>query len=187
MNPVTILLILALFFAVIAIIILIARNSALTEKNKLYHEFAKRTSVTKFLSILDKVSNKALDSDIILMLQKYFELVLLRLDKNQVASFLADLDKSKHSDILIKSLINATTQKDDYVFGLALAVSFDNSKNKLFIKNFIESLPEEQKKKQYKTALNVLEGEYHRRICEYPYEYRTPVEEAMKEFKEKTL
>lgn len=187
MNPITVLLISALCCAIVAVITLIIRNSALAEKNKLYREFVKRTPVVKFIAILEKVSEKNLDSDVILMLQKYFELVLLRLDKGQVLNLLADLDKSRYSNILRGSLIKAVTKNDDHVFGLALAVNFDNSQNKLAIERFIVSLPEEQKKKQYQTALNVLKEDYDRRLWDYPSEYRVPVEKAMKEFEEKAL
>lgn len=187
MDLITISLISALFFALVSIILLDFKNSALSEKNKLYLEFTKRTSVRKFIAILDGVSSKILDSDIMLMLQKYFELVLLRLDKYEVLTLLVDLGKSKHSGVLKQSLINAIVKKDDYVFGLALSVNFNNSENKLAIENFLESLPEECKKKQYQAAFNTLKEDYDRKMWDYPSEYRAPVEKAMKEFEKRFL
>jgi len=186
MNSVTILLISALFFSFIVIIVLVVRNSSLVLKNKLYQEFVRRTPVKKFIVILDKVSDKSLDSDIMLMLQKYFELVLRKLDKSKVLSLLADLNKSKHSDTLKKSLINAIENSNYSVFGLALAISINNHDDESTIKSFLATLSEEQRKEEYKTAFNFLKEDYDRRVWDYPLEFRRPVELAMKEFEEKS-
>lgn len=183
MNTTEILLIVVLFFAVFAIIVLSVKISVLTGKNVLYQEFTKRTPVKKFLAVLDKTYSGAIDPEISSMLQKYFELVLMKLSHEHVPNLLKDLDQSKYSGILIKSLSRATA-KDDGIFGLALAKNIDNPKNKLAIEFFLTNLPEEQKKKQYQVALNVVEENY-RMFWDYPSEYKKPFEDVMEEFRKK--
>ncbi|MDD3662531.1 MAG: hypothetical protein PHT84_01555 [Candidatus Pacebacteria bacterium] len=187
MNLGTILLASLVFFTGTIIVVLSIKNLILARKNRLYREFVKRTPVKQFIAILDSTNSKALGHDIIMMLQKYFELLLLRLDKKQVSGLLADLDKSKYSDILRKSLIKAVVETSDCVFGLALAESVNNTKDKLAIEYFLVGLPENKKREQYKTAFNVLKEEYDRKIWDHPVEFRVPVEQAMKEFEKKIL
>lgn len=182
----SILLVFTLLVAVAVVIILVVKNSIMAQKNKLYHEFVKRTSPRKFFSILEETNYRVIDSNITMMLQKYFELVLLRLDKKDVSALLSDLDKSKYSGILRKGLTNAAAKTGDGIFGLALALSIDKPADKLAIEYFLTGLPEKQKKDQYKVAFNVLKEDYDRRLFDYPSEYRRPVEQAMKEF-EKSL
>jgi hypothetical protein len=192
MNTTAILSIIALFFAIVVIVILVAikilsvKNSILTDRNKIYQEFIKRTSVKKFITILDNVGDRAVDSDIKLMLQKYFELVLCKIDSKKIPNLLIDLEQSKHSGVLMECLRQAVA-KDDGLFGIALANNIDNFKNKLVIQDFISNLPPEQQTKQYQAALNVVKEDYNRNLIDQPSEYRKPVEEAIKEFQKKII
>lgn len=184
MNTIVVLLAAALLSAIAVIIILLGKNSILGAKNKLYQGFFKRTPVKKFLSVLNGINSKAMDSEITLMLEKYFELVLRNLHYSNVPNLLRDLDESKHSVILRKCLIHAALTNND-AFGFALATNIENPKNKLAIELFLSNLPEEQKKKQYQIALRFMEKEYHSRVIDLPSEYRKPWEEAMEEYIDK--
>lgn len=155
------------------------------EKNRLFVEFAKRTAVRPFLKILDQTSPKAIDAETMMMLQKYFDLVLNKIQYQNVGHLLADLDKSLYADILLKSLRNAAADAGG-IFGLALAAHIDNDDKmeKLRIERFMDSLPAEQRASQYTTALNQLSHYYNTKWIDYPSEYQKPIKEAMEAFEE---
>lgn len=161
------------------------KNSILVAKNRLYGEFFKRTSLKEFIVILEDCDHKVMDSEIALMLQKYFELLLLRLNKDQVFNVLVSLKESKYSELLRKSLINAVVISNDSIFGIALAASINKREHKLVIEDFVERLPEKQKKLNYQVAFNFLKEYYDRKLWDYPAEHRFFTEKSMREFDEK--
>jgi len=163
---------------------LLVKNYLLTSKIKLHREFVKRTNVKKFLFILEKTHWRVLDSsDISMMLDKYFELALNKLDAKWIPSLLADIQKSKHSEFLYKSFSRAAAKEACGLFGLALSANIENLESRGSIQSLLETFPEQEKKRQYQVALRFLKEDYDRRLIEYPSEYRKPTEEAMQEFK----
>lgn len=157
----------------------------LKNRNQLYVEFMRRTSVKKFLDILSKMDSKVINQDITLMFEKYFDLVLFRLEYEAVPNLLEDINQSPYSGILRKALVRAVTNGDEDVFGLALAGSINNPQEKLNIEFFLTHLPQPKRMKHYYIALSELEKEYFNNIIDLPSEYRKPTEEAMKSLKEK--
>ncbi len=155
------------------------------EKNRLFVEFAKRTAVRPFIKILDQTSPKAIDAETMMMLQKYFDLVLNKIQYQNISHLLADLEKSLFSSILLKTLRNAAADAGG-IFGLALAAHIDNDdeQEKLRIERFMDSLPAEQRKSQYTTALSQLTHYYNSKWIDYPSEYQKPIKDAMKAFEE---
>jgi len=156
------------------------------DKNLLFFEFTKRTPVKKFIAILAEVDQRAIDSEIILMLRKYFELVLNKIEPTDVAPLLGDLNKSKNSDILVNALRSAA-MKDVGFFGLALAdvIGNENHTNKLVIEGFISGLSEEQKKLHYTVALNQLKQCLDTRWYDYPSAYQKSIKDAIRALEEK--
>jgi len=187
MNATAILLIIVLFLAIIVIVLLAAmknllvKNSILADRIKLYQEFTKRTSVINFIAVLDDVDNPVINMEMKLMLKKYFELVLSRIDTKLIPNLLNSLSQSRHADILMACLRQAAI-KDDGSFGAALAKNIGDPANKLAIQAFLSSLPREQISKQYQVAFNIVKENYDRYVIDYPSEHRKPSEEAMREF-----
>lgn len=183
MNEITVsLFVIALLSFVIGA--LLVKNFLLASRIKLYRELVKRTSVKKFLSILERTHRRVLDSsDISMMLDKYFELALRRVDYKWIPGLLADIMKSKHSEFLYKSFSRAAAKEASGLFGLALNANIQNLESRRAIQSLLETFPEEEKKKEYQVALKLLKEDYDHRLCEYPKEYRKPVEEAMQEFR----
>jgi hypothetical protein len=182
-----------IFYVILAVIALVSfvANAMLyswyiteKDKNRIHLAYAKRISVKKFLALLEEVKLKAIDQDTALVFQKYFELVLLKIDYKNLPNLMEDLDKSIYSGIMMKALARAAV-KDEGVFGLALAENIENPKNKLAIQYFLTSLPKEERIKQNQVAYEVLKQKYDSGLWDYSSEYRKPTEEAMEEFKKK--
>lgn len=140
MNEITFLVILS----TVVVVYLYFLRSILLAQNKVYVAFAIRSSVKKLLSNLNNFHGIVINKNIKLMFKEYFELILMKIDHSEIVNLLADLNKSSHADILLKSLALAAL-KDDGLFGLALYNNFHNPVNKSTIDDFLMSLPEEEK------------------------------------------
>lgn len=158
--------------------------TVLKDRNQLYAEFMKRTSVKSFLQAMNRMDSKVINQDIILMLEKYFEYVLMRLEHEAVPQILDDISMSKHSDVLRKAFVKAV-KGDDIIFGLALAEYINHPQKKSNIELFLAHLPQWETKRQYEIALEILETVYITRIIDYPAEHRKTAEESIRNLKQK--
>lgn len=159
--------------------------SVLKNRNELYAEFIRKTSVKKFLEILNRMDGKTIDDDISFMLEKYFDFVLMRVEHEVIPRLLGDINKSRHPEILRKALVKAATKEGIMLFGLALAECIHQSEDKLIIESFLGQLPELERRGQYIIALSVLQQAYTDTIIDFPAEFRRPIEDDMKDLQKK--
>lgn len=170
---------------VTVVIGLFFQNLVLSVKNKLYKEFIQEAPVKNIISILEGINVCIIDDNLKLMLKKYFELVLAKINHTEIVNLLNTLKNSRHSDILIESLSLAAL-KDDGTFGLALYGNYKNPVNKSIIENFLNNLPAKEKKIQYIAALRwLIEYENQARLFNYLPEERERAELFIEELKNK--
>jgi len=170
--------------SVVISVISVRKNNLAKNQIKLYQCFVKRTSVKKLIAILEKMKPEIIDSEIIIMLNKYFELVLRKIDYNKITQLLNDLKTSKHSQVLIEAL-RKNIDDNDGLLGLALAKSIGNQEERSIIESFLSTISKDQQDREYLVAYRELEEELENTLVDYPEEYRAPVRKAIREIGEK--
>lgn len=158
-----------LFISVLAFFILLSKYLRKSVKVEIYREFFSKKPVKTFIINMEVVKSRMIDDDIVTMLESYFSLALSRIDLSEVPALLERIRASKHSIVLRNALIVAAA-KDAGILGSALAKSFNNPNDKKEIELFLSNLPEGERKKQYRVALDILKGSFYDSGFQYPDE-----------------
>lgn len=157
----------ALFISVLAFFILLSKYLRKSVKVEIYREFFSKKPVKTFIINMEVVKSWMIDDDIVKMLESYFSLALARINLVEVPALLEHIRTSKHHIVLRNALIVAAA-KDAGILGSALARSFNNPNDKKEIELFLSNLPEGERKKQYRVALDILKGSFYNSGFDYP-------------------
>lgn len=157
----------ALFISVLAFFILLSKYLRKSVKVEIYREFFSKKPVKTFIINMEVVKSWMIDDDIVTMLESYFSLALARINLVEVPALLEHIRTSKHHIVLRNALIVAAA-KDAGILGSALARSFNNPNDKKEIELFLSNLPEGERKKQYRVALDILKGSFYNSGFDYP-------------------
>jgi hypothetical protein len=164
------------------------KSVILSERNLLYKEFVNNTSVKKFFKIIDSVKVKSLDSDMNIMLQKYFKKVFLKLKASNFTLLIKDIESSKHSDFIMSAFIKANMKYDLGLLGEALfdAIRSDNEEEQKILNNFLQKLFPENQAEQIKLVIEFLDRYLDRDLGDrLPFEHRKIMEVIREELKQR--